>query len=332
MRFTIFGAGAIGGVIGSRLFETGQDVQLVARGPHADAIAADGLTVRSPEGDVTVAVPVVDSDAGLDDLRLGPDDVVIVAVKSDATIGVVDALARVAPPSVHIVCAQNGVENERVALRSFANVQAMCVMMPAEHLEPGVVVAYASPIPGLLDVGRFPGGIDDITEAIAAALTSAGFESIARPDVMRWKYAKLLMNLGNVIEAASGLEGRGLDVASAARREARTCYEAAGIDVASGEEDRERRGDKIGIGEIDGAVRGGGSTWQSLARSTGRIETDFLNGEIVLLGRLHGVATPVNEQLAALGHELLATGAAPGSIDPDDLAARFTTPTRPELA
>ena len=77
------------------------------------------------------------------------------------------------------------------------------------------------------------------------------------------------------------------------------------------------------VGQIDGAPRGGGSTWQSLARSTGRIETDFLNGEIVLLGRLHGVPTPVNEKLARLGHELVATGAAPGSIAPDDLAARL---------
>lgn len=324
MRFTIFGAGAIGGVIGGRLVGSGHDVQLVARGRHADAIAADGLTVRSPDGDVTVPVTVVDSAGGLDDLRLEPGDVVIVAVKSDATVGVIDALARIAPPSVHVVCAQNGVENERVALRSFANVQAMCVMMPAEHLEPGVVVAYSSPIPGLLDVGRFPGGMDDTTEAIASALTRAGFESIARPDVMRWKYAKLLMNLGNVIEAASGIEGLGLGLASAARREARACYEAAGIDFASGEEDRERRAGKIAVGEIDGAGRGGGSTWQSLARSTGRIETDFLNGEIVLLGRLNGVPTPVNERLAALGHELVAAAAAPGSIDPDELVTRLT--------
>ena len=323
MRFTIFGAGAIGGVIGGRLVQAGRDVQHVARGSHAAAIAADGLTVRSPLGDVTVAVPVIDSMSGLERLRLHADDVVIVAVKSDATIGVIDELARVAPPSLHIVCAQNGVENERVALRSFANVQAMCVMMPAEHLEPGVVVAYSSPVAGLLDVGRFPGGVDDTTEAIAAALSGAGFESIARADVMRWKYAKLLMNLGNVIEAASGTEGRGLELASQARREARACYEAAGIDFASGEEDRDRRGDKISIGEIDGAVRSGGSTWQSLARSTGRIETDFLNGEIVLLGRLHGVATPVNERLARLGHELVAAGAPPGSIDSDELAARL---------
>src|SRR3954451_4060193 len=207
MRVTIFGGGAIGGVIGGRLAQQGNDVQLVARGRHAEVIDSDGLTMRSSEGDVTVPVPVVDSTAGLDDLRLEPGDVVIVAVKSDATIGGIDALARVAPPSIHVVCAQNGVENERVALRSFAHVQAMCVMMPAEHLEPGVVVAYSSPIAGLLDVGRYPEGIDDTTEAIAAALTGAGFESIARPDVMRWKYAKLLMNLGNVIEAASGIEG-----------------------------------------------------------------------------------------------------------------------------
>ncbi len=324
MRFTIFGAGAIGGVIGVRLFETGHDVQLVARGSHAAAIAADGLTVRSPDGDVTARLPVVDSSSGLGGLGLGPEDVVIVAVKSDATVGVIEDLARAAPPSVHIVCAQNGVENERVALRSFANVQAMCVMMPTEHLEPGVVVAYSAPIPGLLDVGRFPGGVDATTEAIADALTGAGFESIPRPDVMRWKYAKLLMNLGNVIEAASGLEGRVLELASAARREARECYEAAGIDFASAEEDRRRRGDRLSIGHIAGATRGGSSTWQSLARSTGRVETDFLNGEIVLLGRLHGVATPVNEKLVALGHELVTSGAEAGSIDPDELAVRLT--------
>jgi 2-dehydropantoate 2-reductase len=323
MRFTIFGAGAIGGVMGGRLRQAGEDVRLVARGDHAAAIAQRGLTLRSPEGDVVVPIAVTDSNEGLDQLDWRPDDVVVLGVKSDATIGVIDELARVAPPSIHVVCAQNGVENERVALRSFAAVQAMCVMMPAEHLEPGVVVAYSSPIPGLLDVGRFPGGTDATTEAIATALSGAGFESVARPDVMRWKYAKLLMNLGNVIEAASGLEGRSLDLASLARREGRACFEAAGIPYASGDEDRERRGDRLRVGHIDGAPRGGGSTWQSLARSTGRIETDLLNGEVVLLGRLHGVPTPVNEKLVRLGHELVATGAAPGSIAPDELADRL---------
>ena len=52
--------------------------------------------------------------------------------------------------------------------------------------------------------------------------------------------------------------------------------------------------------EIEGARARGGSTWQSLARGTGTIETDYLNGEIALLGRLHGVPTPVNAALQAI--------------------------------
>ena len=48
--------------------------------------------------------------------------------------------------------------------------------------------------------------------------------------------------------------------------------------------------------------RPGASSWQSLARGTGSIEADYLNGEIVLLGRLHGVATPVNAALQRLAN------------------------------
>ena len=99
MRFTIFGAGAIGGVMGGRLRQSGEDVRLVARGAHAAAIADRGLTLRSPDGDAVVPVPVVDSTEGLDQLDWRPDDVVVLGVKSDATIDVIDELARVAPPT-----------------------------------------------------------------------------------------------------------------------------------------------------------------------------------------------------------------------------------------
>ena len=74
---------------------------------------------------------------------------------------------------------------------------------------------------------------------------------------------------------------------------------AAGIDVASADEDRARRDGGFTIGEVDGVPRGGGSTWQSLERGVGSVEVDTLNGEVVLLGRLHGVPTPVNRTLVA---------------------------------
>ena len=98
---------------------------------------------------------------------------------------------------------------------------------------------------------------------------------------------------------------------------------AAGIDCASAEEDADRRGDLISLRPIAGERRGGGSSWQSLARGTGSIEVDQLNGEIVLLGRLHGVPTPVNELLQTVAHELARTRAEPGSLTEADLLARL---------
>ena len=79
------------------------------------------------------------------------------------------------------------------------------------------------------------------------------------------------------------------------------------------EEDRDRRGDLLQLGKISGQTRPGGSSWQSLRRTTGDIETDYLNGEIVLLGRIHGVATPANELVQRLARELAVARDAPGA-------------------
>jgi 2-dehydropantoate 2-reductase len=317
MRFVIVGAGAIGGVVGGRLAEHGHDVVLVARGAHHDAIAADGLLVRSPDREVRVRVPVVDHPHRVE---LGEDDVVLLTVKGQDTRAALDALDR-APATTPIVCLQNGVDNERQALRRFARVYAVPVMCPASHLEPGKVDVSSAPVAGILDVGRYPSGVDDTATAIAGAFDGSGFSSEARPDVMRFKWSKLLMNLGNALEAACGPIDRGSRIYLAARAEGRAAIAAAGIDRASSEEDRARRGDLVSIQPIAGAPRGGGSSWQSLARGTGSMEVDQLNGEIVLLGRLHGVATPVNELLQRIGHDLAASGAAPGSLTVDELEA-----------
>jgi len=319
VRFVVVGAGAIGGVVGGRLAEHGHDVVLVARGPHHDAIAADGLLVRSPDGEVRVQVPVVDhpSRAGIVD-----GDVVLLAVKGQDTRAVLEGLAG-APTGTPIACLQNGVDNERQALRRFPNVYGVPVMCPATHLEPGVVDACSAPVAGILDIGRYPDGVDAVAADVAAALSSAAFSSEARPDVMRFKWSKLLMNLGNALEAACGPVERGSPLYRAARREGRAAIAAAGIDCASSEEDAARRGDLLSIRPIAGEARGGGSSWQSLARGTGSIEVDQLNGEIVLLGRLHGVPTPVNELLQRTAHELATSGAPPGSLRIEDLEAQL---------
>jgi 2-dehydropantoate 2-reductase len=313
MRFVVVGAGAIGGVVGGRLHQAGFDITLVARGEHGKALRDRGLVLESPEETTTLRIPALADPAELDWDGDGADAVVLLAVKGQHTDHVLAQLAT-APPSTAVVCMQNGVENERRVLRHFAHTYAMCVMCPATQLRPGVVQVHSAPVSGLLDLGRYPGGLDERAEAVAEAIASATFQSVARPDIMRWKYRKLLMNLANAVEALCGPEARFGALARAAFREGTVALEAAGIDVVSAEEDRERRGDSLGMAPTSSGEWRGGSSWQSLARGTGSIEAEYLNGEIVLLGRLHGVPTPVNALLQDLALRAAAEGAPPGSM------------------
>jgi len=319
MRFIVMGAGAVGGVVGGRLAQHGHDVVLVARGAHREAIAADGLLVRSPDDEVRVAVPVVGHPAELD---LGDDDVVLLAVKGQDTPAALEALSG-GPAELAIACLQNGVDNERQVLRRTPHAYAVPVMLPATHLQPGVVDASSAPITGILDVGRYPEGVDDRTEAISAAFAASTFSSVTNATVMRFKWSKLLMNLANALEAAVGPAARDSQLGFAARAEAEAVLAGAGIDCASVEEDTARRGDLLSLRRVAGERRGGGSSWQSLARGTGSIEADLLNGEIVLLGRLHGVPTPVNELLQQVAKELAQAKAPPGSMSEADLLDRL---------
>jgi 2-dehydropantoate 2-reductase len=103
--------------------------------------------------------------------------------------------------------------------------------------------------------------------------------------------------------------------------EGRACLDAAGIAYVGSEEDAARRGELLRARPIEGRRRGGGSTWQSLTRGRGAVETDYLTGEIVLLGRLVGVATPLNERLQSLANELARGHEPPGSRSADEVLA-----------
>jgi 2-dehydropantoate 2-reductase len=316
MRFVVFGAGAIGGAVGARLFQGGNDVTLIARGAHAEALRS-GLTLEAPEESVTLPIPVQSDVAAVE---WTDDTVVLLAVKGQDTDGALSQLCVVASPDTAVVCMQNGVENERRVLRRFAHTYGMCVMCPATHLEPGVIQLHSAPVSGLLDLGCFPSGTDDTAHQIADALEATPFQSLVRPDIMRWKYRKLLMNLANAVEALCGPEGRFSPLAKEAQREGKEALAAAGIDVASSQEDRERRADHLQLRNTSSGEWSGGSSWQSLRRGTGSIESEFLNGEIVLLGALHGVATPVNSLLERLALQAAHEGSGPGAWSVDALS------------
>lgn len=294
MRYVIYGAGAIGATIGGRLHQAGFDVTLIARGAHREALWRDGLRLQTPDADAVLRIAVAE---GPDGLGLGADDVVVLAMKGQDAVPALEALAAAADPGVAVVCAQNGVDNERAAARRFANSYGMLVYVPAQHLEPGVVQVFSAPTHGVLDLGRVPSGADERAGRIAADISAAGFASRASERIMPFKYAKLLDNLGNAADALVEAEGEREELDRRAREEGLRCFEAAGIEVASKEEMGARTGLMSPMRAVAGSEHQGGSSWQSMVRGTGAIEADYLNGEVVLVGRLHGVPTPVNEAL-----------------------------------
>jgi 2-dehydropantoate 2-reductase len=287
--YVLYGAGAVGGVIGARLHLAGHDVTLVARGEHLARIRADGLLLDTADGVEEVRCAATDTAADVDWSR---PPVVVLAVKSHQTEAALSDVVRSAPAETPVVCAQNGVANEPAALRRFARTYGITVMLPSQHLEPGLVVQACHPVPGILDVGRYPDGTDAVTDEVSADLRSAGFESVPRPDIMAWKYRKLVTNA--VGDVAAVLPGEADELKPQVRAEAEAVLAAAGIRAVSQEQDLERRGDLL---QYRSDVDGPNSLGQSLARGTPGTEVDHRAGEIVLLGRLHGVPTPANERV-----------------------------------
>jgi len=316
MRYIIYGAGGIGGAIGGRLFHQGHEVVLICRGEQLTAIQRQGLTLKTPTETLQLPVRAV---AHPLELTFSDRDVVVLTMKSQDTEMALRDLERAGGGDVPVICCQNGVDNERTAARRFARVYGMVVWMPATYLEPGVVLNHATPIGGLLDAGCYPHGVDALITWVTADFTAAGFSAKPDPAIMRWKYTKLLSNLYNAVQAICGLDARGGDFARAVRQEALACYWAAGIEFVPEEEMRQRVRTEIKLADIAGHPRAGGSTWQSFVRGLSSIEVDFLNGEIVLLGKLYGVPTPCNRLLQKVANQMIRAGKPPGSVGVEEL-------------
>lgn len=339
MRIVVYGAGGIGGTIGARLHLIGTEVILIARGAHLQAIQAQGLRFVSPAGDDRLPIPAVGHPG---EIEWRDGDVVLLTMKSQHSVAALDELAAAASRSIPVVCGQNGVANERMALRRFHDVYGMIVNLPATHLVPGEVVTHAAGSGGILDTGRYPTGSDALVEELTGLLSEAGFTAEPDEQIMRKKYAKLLMNLGNIVQAATvpgagassdssnseeGEETEAVEKKAVAeiyrrlRAEALACFAAAGIDCASRDEVRERSRNMVKMVELPGHSRPAGSSWQSFSRGTGNVETDFLNGEIALLGGQHGVPTPGNRICLEIASLMLRESLAVGAFRPTEILA-----------
>jgi hypothetical protein len=151
-----------------------------------------------------------------------------------------------------------------------------------------------------------------------------GWRGELRADIERFKAGKVLGIIGKALDAVyrpSPLRDRAV---AALVAEARRVYAAAGIDPADLRSETALDLSRFVSHPIPDRPAAGRSTWQSLARGVSP-ETDFRNGVIVLLARLHGTTAPRNAAAQARVARAVAEGSAPGSVGDDDLRAMLPT-------
>jgi 2-dehydropantoate 2-reductase len=316
MKVAIFGAGAIGGMLGVKLAAAGADVSFVARGPHLAAMQANGVTLRSAGEDLNVR-PRCLADAS----QAGVQDYVIVTLKAHSLPAAAPAIATMMGPQTALVTAINGVpywyfyglegawKDRRVESvdpggrlwEALPPSQAIgCVVYPAaEVVEPGVIEhTYGD----RFSLGEPDGSRSPRIEMLAKLLVDAGLKAPVRPRIRDEIWVKLWGNLCfNPVSALTGstldrITGRP-DLRAVCRNmmtEAQAVAEALGVKFAVGLEKR-----------IDGAAEVGEhktSMLQDLER--GRpMEIDALLGAVVELGSMTGHAMPLCETVLALVRE-----------------------------
>ncbi len=333
-RYVIVGAGAIGGTVGGVLTRAGIPAVLVARGRHAETLESAGLMLRTPDGIFHTPVTAV---AAAEELRLTPDDVLVFTTKTqqldvalqqwvDQPVHGPNGVTGTAGDLLPVLTALNGVVAEEKALRYFRRVFGVCVWLPAVHLEPGEVIVRSWPVAGQFHIGRWPAALrtsadTELLVELDTAWTAAGIRVNVVDDVTPWKYNKLLSNLGNAVGA---LAAGGTDLSALVaplRDEAERVLHYAGIEFISFDVTTAARADGPTPRPVPGADTGASnSTWQSLSRNTGDVETDFFNGEIVRIAYRHGIDAPINAALARASREAVRDLVGPGHYSVAQLA------------
>ena len=217
MKVAVVGVGAVGGLIAARLGRAGHQVSALARGETLARIRAEGVRVESARE--SFSVPVTASD---DAATLGPQELVVIAVKAPALPAVAGSIAPLLGPATVLLPAMNGVPwwlmpaamPEQAPLASVDPGGALLARLPLERVLGCVVhLAASSPAPGRvrhnigerLIVGEPAGGVSARVEAVCAALASAGFQAEASADVRIDVWYKLWGNM--TINPVSALTG-----------------------------------------------------------------------------------------------------------------------------
>jgi 2-dehydropantoate 2-reductase len=318
MQFVVYGAGAVGSVLGGMLSVHKHDVLLVGRAGQVDAIAQDGLRLKSATGEY-LAHPRAATALKRADVAEGT--IVLLTVKCHDVPEAAEVLEKVVPADTPIVCFQNGVASEAVFARRFSRVYGGVFRMTCSMVQPGNASFRAL---GRVVVGVYPKGSDAFTRELAFAFRGAGFEAASSRAIESDKWLKLAVNSQSVVHAAVDLRDHDANefhelkarILDEARRVFRTAKIRArscdGRDPSLDEMIADLR--KPRARRSEHGVKVHNSLWQDLYLKRTRIEAEFIHKPIVDLGRAHGVPTPFNAAMLDIAHRLLEAGQGPESL------------------
>ena len=209
MRLAIVGAGAIGAYLGAKLSASGQDVSLIARGPHLREMQSNGIRVCSPEGDFS-AHPLATDDFN----KVGPVDFIFLTVKAHALTEVSTKLGPLFDSNTAVISAQNGVPWwyfhlhggiwEGTRLESVDPGGVISNTIPPESIVACIVYPSTSIVaPGVIQhvegnrfsIGELNGATSDRCKQLSTILTKAGLKSPIRSRIRDELWTKLLGNL-----------------------------------------------------------------------------------------------------------------------------------------
>jgi len=291
MRIALVGAGGVGGYIGGRLALAGNDVILIARGAHLKAIQAEGLKVKSINGDFEVRVAATDRPE-----TVGPVDLVIFAVKSYDTETAAEQIRPLVGLDTAVLTVQNGVDNEEKLVRIFGpdRVLGGVVYIDSFIVAPGVIAHTDG---GRVVFAELDGRPSERAVLIKKSLEAAGIPAEISEDIAKVKWTKLLFNCAlNAMTALARCyhtdilqtpEGR--EVFIGLIREAEAVARARGINLDPDVVEKiVQRADRLPPSR---------SSMLYDVLSGKPLEADALNGVIVRYGRELGIPTPFNQAL-----------------------------------
>jgi len=297
VKICMLGAGALGSAIGGTLAAAGTDIWLVdVYKPHVDAMNAQGLRMRSGDGERVVKVK-----AATDCRDIGCVDLVIVLVKSFHTREAIEAAKSIVGANTVVMSLQNGLGHEDI----LADVVGRNHVIAGKTYVGGVFLAPGHIIAGTNDketlIGELDGSISARVQAIAAEFECAGLATVVSANIYGTMWDKLLINVAT--GALSGIThltyGDLYDVKEIEACAMAAVAEAMAVAKANGVELSMREPREAWVKAAEGLPPDfKASMLQSLEKGS-ITEIDFINGSVVRWGARRNVPTPVNQTLVA---------------------------------